>query len=416
MIDANSPSLSDDDDASIVASRSRKLTKVEETASVDAPKSLQHEQERVENLNVPPCLSADMDDKKLPPSKKIITTDKRTLIENPRRMVTPGPSFSEEETVATGIAQSIHQTNHAASIPRAPPVIQHQPVEMIDDEEDSSSDSDATDVHVCVLEQPTRCDIVCNSERGLVIEKRTSFGRRWMALLVSGLFLSCVLLLANARRPWVDDPQAVYAPGAGFSGFWFTLGRLQSIPDLSERSFYCFSAGCIGVVAALGNHSMEEIYEKAYDAQTKWKGGHISRHDIVEYFLNDLLYGNPLANASSPPQIDASVLHKVNIITTARVGAFGLKTEIRTPTNLEELHEMLLQTTWIPFAVGSQLWHYGADGVAHMDGAFLAFTHPRCGTNLGLANDLDLILNILNVNLGRDKVEKLWNAGLSHGL
>ena len=33
--------------------------------------------------------------------------------------------------------------------------------------------------------------------------------------------------------------------GAGFPGFWFHLGLLQSLPTLKEHDFYCFSSGCL---------------------------------------------------------------------------------------------------------------------------------------------------------------------------
>jgi hypothetical protein len=72
---------------------------------------------------------------------------------------------------------------------------------------------------------------------------------------------------------------------------------------------------------------------------------------------------------------------------------------------------MLVQTTWIPFAVGDDLWH-----LEHMDGAFSIPYHPRCEHHVGLAPDLDLLANVINVNLGRAKVEKFWNNGLLYGL
>jgi hypothetical protein len=34
--------------------------------------------------------------------------------------------------------------------------------------------------------------------------------------------------------------------GGGFSGFWFHLGYLQSMKNLDEYDYYCFSSGCLG--------------------------------------------------------------------------------------------------------------------------------------------------------------------------
>jgi len=45
-------------------------------------------------------------------------------------------------------------------------------------------------------------------------------------------------------------PDSVYLPGGGFSGFWFHLGYLHSIPSesLHEHDYYCYSAGCLGTL------------------------------------------------------------------------------------------------------------------------------------------------------------------------
>jgi len=40
-------------------------------------------------------------------------------------------------------------------------------------------------------------------------------------------------------------PLQIHETGAGFSGFWFHLGRLQSIPNLRDHDFYCYSSGCL---------------------------------------------------------------------------------------------------------------------------------------------------------------------------
>jgi hypothetical protein len=34
--------------------------------------------------------------------------------------------------------------------------------------------------------------------------------------------------------------------GGGFSGFWFHLGYLQSMKNLNDYDYYCFSSGCLG--------------------------------------------------------------------------------------------------------------------------------------------------------------------------
>ena len=86
---------------------------------------------------------------------------------------------------------------------------------------------------------------------------------------------------------------------------------------------------------------------------------------------------------------------------------------IRTPTSIDELREMLLQSSWIPWAVGHGWSHQG-----HLDGGFTMPWHPSCAKRAGMLvlTNWDLMANILNVNLSRKKAEALWDAGLAHGL
>lgn len=158
------------------------------------------------------------------------------------------------------------------------------------------------------------------------------------------------------------------------------------------------------MVAVWSNYSMEDMWDLAYSVQNRWKSGEISRYQVVASFVDDLLYGAIL---------DPKDLERLNILTTVKDGWFGVQTCIRTPTDAESLRTMLIQTAWIPFAVGDDLWHNNE----HMDGAFSMAHHPICEHNLGLALlDWDLMANVLNVNLGRNKVEQFWNQGLARGL
>jgi len=239
---------------------------------------------------------------------------------------------------------------------------------------------------------------------------------RWTHLFVAMIAVvssSSLLMTSMPRKP--VEPRSVFVPGAGFSGFWFTLGRLKSIPNPTEHNYYCFSAGCLGVVAALNGFSMEEMYSIAVSAQNRWKSGEISRYEVVPAFVDDLLERSialmPTNDGGKNNETVSMDLSSLNIITTVKDGSFGIKHSIRTPSNMASLRTMLLQTTWIPFAVGDGLWHQD-----HMDGGFSPLHHPACEINLGLPLDVDLLANIVNVNLSRQKVEKFWNKGLAYGL
>jgi hypothetical protein len=278
----------------------------------------------------------------------------------------------------------------------------------------SSDESDVTMRH-----SRFRC-VSTASQNSLLVEKSKSLPKPWRALFTQNWsrLMSLVLLFVmtitrsfgtptNNTHSFVDK-DSVYVPGGGFSGFWFTLGRLRSIPEPETKNFYCYSAGCLGVIATLSKLTMEEMYDIAYDVQLRWKQGDVDHFDVVETFLDTLLFGK---RSNSSLFGGEDILSRLNIITTVKGNWFGLDAVVRKPESLEHLHEMLLQTTWIPYATGRDLWLKD-----HMDGAFTVAQHPKCEHSVGIAPDLDLVANIVNVNLGRDKVEKFYNAGLALGL
>jgi hypothetical protein len=233
--------------------------------------------------------------------------------------------------------------------------------------------------------------------------------KRNKRFLMSIVFVILVLpKLIGMMISWHSAPiiDGVYVPGGGFSGFWMTLGRLRSIPNPTEKEYYCYSAGCLGVVATLGNYSMEEMYDIAKDAQVQWQNGKIHRHDVVGHFLDALLFSNS-SDRGSAHELHRRLLSKIHIITSIKNGRFGMAADIRTPTSVEGLHTMLLQTTWIPFAVGGQLWH-----LDHMDGAFTIEQHPVCTHEVGSSLSLDVVANFVNMNLSWEKVEKFWEMGV----
>jgi hypothetical protein len=279
---------------------------------------------------------------------------------------------------------------------------------------DSSSDeSDVTIRHT----DPNR--ISTASQKSQLVEESKALPKPWRALftrkwsLISLVFVFVTTVTISFGAPTNNtysfvDKDSVYVPGGGFSGFWFTLGRLRSIPDPETKNFYCYSAGCLGVVATLSNYTMEEMYSIAHNIQNRWKQGDVGHFDVVETFLDDLLFGD---RSNSSVFVDEDQLARLNIITTVKGSWFGLNAAVRKPESLEHLHEMLLQTTWIPYATGGDLWSKD-----HMDGAFTVAHHPKCEHSVGISSDLDLLANIVNVNLGRDKVEKFYSAGLALGL
>jgi hypothetical protein len=205
----------------------------------------------------------------------------------------------------------------------------------------------------------------------------------------------------------------VFVSGGGFSGFWFSIGRLQSVEDPASKEYYCYSAGCLAVVAALASCDVNQMADMCFGVQDRWNAGETKHHDVVRDFLNHFLETPNVKDLLT----DQERLSKIHIITSVQDGWFGVKSAIRSPVTHDDLYEMLLQTTWIPFATGESLWETDTrDGQYHMDGIFSPQDHPVCAHNLGLPWTWDLRANALNVNLGLDKVKKFWNEGLAYGL
>ncbi|CAB9511317.1 expressed unknown protein [Seminavis robusta] len=241
------------------------------------------------------------------------------------------------------------------------------------------------------------------------------------------LILSIPLLLAmiSASFPtadFQDGLDTLYVPGLGFSGFWFTLGRLKSIPDKASKHYVCFSAGCLGSVAILNDFSVEEMACMAETAQQRWKRGEIDRFQVVTQFVDGLVYrdfdGCLASNKNNKqsrkkniiPINNPNLFSKLHVLTTAPTMGRA-EAVMRSPTSLDELREMLIQTAWIPIATGDGLTHKG-----HMDGGFSFWKHPRCTKSVNLPLEAGLIFNSLNINMPVEKAYQLWNQGMEYGL
>lgn len=219
-------------------------------------------------------------------------------------------------------------------------------------------------------------------------------------LAVAGflVLLRIAVLLFSVHSAGFAGKGSIYVPGGGFSGFWYTLGRLQAIQHPMEREYYCYSSGCLAVVAMMQNYSRSETQRVALDIQKRWLNGNITRYEVVAAFVEDI--------TENPP--DDSVLARIKIISSVPTGNFGMKATIRTPTSVSELRTMLLQTTWIPYAIGKEVWYFG-----HMDGAFTIEQHPVCEVSIRSPLSYLMVANALNVHLQPGDVELLWKTGFN---
>ena len=260
----------------------------------------------------------------------------------------------------------------------------------------------------------------------------------------------------------------IYVPGGGFSGFWFSLGRLQSIQHPHNETFVCYSAGCLGVVATLLHHGellkyeagdagdagtnndhYHHVYEMARSIQVEWETGKRHRYRVVESFIDGLLEKlEEDPNDEWKELFLDTIRHNLNIVTTAfdeDESSSNLQSPqflppsivprafVRRPSDIPSLKRLLLQSAWIPVATGSSWTHKG-----HMDGSFSMAQHPKCSRTVGLevsapataagtTNTIEstyswlrkqvlLWANTLNIDLSREDVGALWKIGMEHGV
>ena len=187
-------------------------------------------------------------------------------------------------------------------------------------------------------------------------------------------------------------------PGAGFSGFWYSFGRLNALEDQNRQShlagavhdstlttdmkesyfngkainqdsiaskqynisdhnleYECFSAGCLVAVASVLNVKVDNVLNLAVETQISWHQGRISRYDVVEHFIDGLLKSGVdriITGHDSSRHHDnfgleqKKAFSRIHIVTTDLQNGL-LKYNSRTPTDMKELKELLLQTTWM---------------------------------------------------------------------
>lgn len=166
-----------------------------------------------------------------------------------------------------------------------------------------------------------------------------------------------------------DGDNSVYIPGAGFSGFFYTLGRLSSVRfnevNISAEAlhdYYCFSSGCLALVTHLLGRDIETALELAHESRYQFVNGKIGQYNIVGKFVDGLLFGDTDTDTAAQQGSDNCMMHhntsdaihqlhshlpRINVITTSWNEANFPSQSIRRPTSVGQLKQMLIQTTWM---------------------------------------------------------------------
>ena len=231
----------------------------------------------------------------------------------------------------------------------------------------------------------------------------------------SSYFLVAVIVVAIsivASYRFKPFEEGVLVPGFGFSGFWWTFGRLCSMEEaeFDESEYFCFSAGCLAIVAKFTNSGFDRVLNSTLDKQQAWKEGTLDRYKVVEAFVDDLIESKMSCIDDSN---EGETLHgnewldRVNVITTTRYGI----TKVSKASDLASLKELLIKSSFIPFATGS-----GISAGGELDGgfSFMLPWFPRFSANI-FPNSVRVLKNMLNINMGEKEAVALYQLGLAGG-
>jgi hypothetical protein len=84
------------------------------------------------------------------------------------------------------------------------------------------------------------------------------------------------------------------------------------------------------------NHTIDDVADKTFDAQTAWMQGNITRFELVEHFVDDLLAGTDEEHLGE-------ILTNLQILVTTTKDGFKAKSA----TDRKELKDLLAKTTWV---------------------------------------------------------------------
>ena len=244
-------------------------------------------------------------------------------------------------------------------------------------------------------------------------QERSGRCRFWFRLLLAQVFLQLVAIRCTinaSSAPLVldeevfPDQDCIYVKGGGFSGFPFIHGRLQTLEDPWEHQYLCYSAGCFVVYGTLCNQTYEEMHGWAQQVQHDFRQGDISRYQVVESFIDDMM-------RQCPDESAQRLLSKMNVVTSIPYSG-GFQAHMEQPKSQADMRKLLLQTAWIPTVTGSQ---FTLDG--HMDGVFSKAQHPTCQKKVGITfRSSDILWNMININIAPETVERLWKLGKEYGM
>ena len=191
------------------------------------------------------------------------------------------------------------------------------------------------------------------------------------------------------------------------------------------------------------NVSVTDAVALTYNIQQSWLAGNMSRFDIVDAFLQDILgssiYDDTILMEEEEEYNDQqcndqqcdnfyrdsrieSFLPRLNVLVTSR----GNGVKVVKPKSRAELIDALKQTTWIPFITGEGVLRPSSNDLMindnnsnstyneeefYLDGGFSRVLHPICEYDLRVPNTWINMIYTLHPGLKPHHVDLLWQAG-----
>lgn len=182
--------------------------------------------------------------------------------------------------------------------------------------------------------------------------------------------------------------------GGGYSGFWNTLGKLNSYPLIKSQNIYCYSSGCLALLAKVNNININLVIDEAYSLMNATLKNYTNFYQIREKFITFLL-------DSYNPEL---VHFNISVISSNSLGKCFFHTINWDFNNHNYNKKLILDSTYIPAITG-----YYLESRHRYDGAFCHWNLPRCFHQIYPDLNYLNLRNIFNYHLTLEQISNLLN-------
>lgn len=175
----------------------------------------------------------------------------------------------------------------------------------------------------------------------------------------------------------LENNDCLVIHGTGYIGFWYSyINLLKNSKYLDEKVVYCYSSGCLSILAYMNNYTFDQTLQISNDIKQEYKNNVLDYHQVRYKFISLLI------NSSSRN------LHISNL----KIVIFEdlIKCSFNTPKNQQDWFDYLIKTTHIPYLTSKTL------SLKYLDGAFCIFSIPRCKNNLIIPFNYLSFKNVFN--------------------